>query len=104
MRIGFKHLRLDANLHASKTGARYGFPASRRFIAIDEQVGMMNIALVPGTNLHRLHPLCLGYGHTENEIPVRVRALRWKDEWFFRLKNHVGRSHPTTTHQCSGRI
>ncbi len=56
MAVGVENLRLDANLHAAETGARFGFALARGCSAIDEDVGVMHVTFVAGANFHRVHP------------------------------------------------
>src|SRR5580704_6907576 len=78
--VRIEYLRLDANLHAAKTGAGLGFALARGTGAIDENVGMMHEALVAGTNLNRFDPTRALDGNRKNKIPICVRALGWKSQ------------------------
>ena len=70
------------------------FALARRTRAINQNVGVVHIALVAGTNLDRLHPTRLVNRHRKNKIPIRVGALRRKDERLRRRENHVGLAEP----------
>ena len=99
MAVGIEYLRLDANLHAAKTRARLGFPPARCARAIHQNVRVVHVALVAGTNLNRLHPSRFLDRHRENKIPVRVGALRRKSQRLVRGENQVRFPEPPALHK-----
>src|SRR5260221_10229954 len=56
MTVGIEDLRLEANLHAAETRAGLGLALARRSFAVDQNICVVHVTLVAGTNLNRLHP------------------------------------------------
>ena len=90
MAVGIKHLRLDADLHAPETRARLGLSFAPVARAIVQNVGVVHLALVSGTNLNRLHPSRLLNGYREYEIPIGVGTLGRQREGFVGRENELG--------------
>src|SRR5579872_4267519 len=97
--VGIEDVRLDANLHAAKTCAGLGFAGTRGSGTIDENVGVVDIPLISGTNLDCLYPSRLVDWNRENEIPVCVGSLRWKNERLAGGENQVRLSNSPALHK-----
>src|SRR5580700_4343654 len=99
MAVGIEDLRFDANLHAAKTCARLGFPLTQDFPAIDQNIGMMHIALVAGTNFDRFYPSRLADWNVKNKVPISISSRRGKNEWLLRFQDHVRVAELPTFHK-----
>ena len=103
MAVRIEGLRLDSDFHAAKAGAGLGFALARCVRAVHQEVGVVHILLVAGTNLYRLDPFRLLDGKTENEVPVSICALRRQNERLLGLEDQVWFTEPPSLDKFRGR-
>ena len=71
--VRIEDLRFDSDLHPAKTRAWRRFPAPQRFTPVDQNIGMVHVALVAGTNFDCFHPTRLLNGKPERQNSNRYR-------------------------------
>ena len=90
MAVGIEDLGLDDELHAAEACAGFFFLAASGLAAIDQNVRVMNEALVAGANLDGFQPARAIDRRAKDEIPVGVGAAGGQREGFLRFDDHVG--------------
>src|SRR3954447_16077222 len=103
MAVRIEDLGFDADLHASEAGARLGFAIFQGARAIHEDVRVMHIPLVAGTNLNRFDPARLLNGNGENEVPVGIGALRRQSERLRSCEDEIGLAESPALHKFGWR-
>ena len=77
--VRIENLRFEPDFHPAKTAAGRGFPASQFFLAVHQNIGMVHVALVARPNFDCFDPTRFLDRQPEDEVPVRIGALRRKD-------------------------
>ena len=90
MAVRLKGLGLQTDLHSGKTSARLLLSAARGVRPIHQNVGVVYIPLVTGTDLNRPRPSGSLDGKTENEVPVGVGSTGREPERLLSRKNKIG--------------
>src|SRR6266849_11142513 len=74
MAVGLEDLGFDREIHSAEARAWLFFLVPRGLLAVDQNIGVMDQALVAGANLDGFEPARAIHRGAENEIPIGVCA------------------------------
>src|ERR1700737_4049522 len=89
MAVGVEDLGFDGELHSTETRAGFFFLMSRGLPAVDQDIGVMNQALVAGPDLDGLQPASAVDRSAKDKVPESIRAVRGQQERFLGFDDYI---------------